>query len=93
MAGKPRPLIIKRDEFRIYLMATMGSRGFTVEEFAEKLGVTGTTVYALLSGDLAPSDEIIEKIGLESVYIIGENRPAWMEAQTEAAPAKPKAKK
>jgi hypothetical protein len=90
MAGKPRPLIIEVEDFRVFLMARMGTLGLTVAGMADKLGISTAATYALLSGEETPSDEIARKVGLRPAYIMDEvndsNRdiPAKTDAKASA---------
>jgi hypothetical protein len=86
LAGKPRPILIEKDEFRIFLAARLPSFGGTVQGLAEHLDVTPAAAYALLAGTLQPSDHILEKVGLRTLYVI-----AATEGDEPAA--KPKGKK
>ncbi len=68
MAGKPRPIIIEPSDFSAYFAATMGALGLNVAQFAAHLGISRAAVYALMSGELQPSEKILKKCGLEVVY-------------------------
>jgi len=68
MAGKPRPIIIERNEFSAVMAARMGALNLSVAQFAQQLGISRAAVYALMSGALPPSEKILKKVGLEVVY-------------------------
>jgi hypothetical protein len=72
MAGKPRPLIIEAQDFRVFLAARMGALRLSVAELAQELGITPTGTYALLTGDLEPSAEVLRKVGLRQAYVLDE---------------------
>lgn len=86
MAGKPRPLIVEKKDFKIFLAAQLASFG-GVQGLADHLGVTGSRVYAMLSGNEGPTEEIVERIGLRAAYVMDVHVP---EDEPPAKPAKGK---
>lgn len=82
MANKKQPLIIEPKDFRVFLAARMAALGLKVADMAGVLGVSQATVYQLLSGTIAPSEEVLKRAGLRTVYVMD------VDAEVEP-PAKP----
>jgi hypothetical protein len=62
-------LIVTPDGFPDYFRGWMIANDLqTVQECADRLGVISKLVYLLLRGDRTPSKDILEKVGLETVY-------------------------
>jgi predicted transcriptional regulator len=86
MANKKQPLIIEPGAFRVYLAARMAALKLSVGDMAGLLAVSQATVYQLLAGTLSPSEEVLQRAGLRTVYV--------MDVDAEAEPpAKVKGKK
>lgn len=76
MAGKPRPLIIEKKDFHVYLIARISaSFGGSVQGLADFLGVSGSRVYAMLSGEEGPTDEMLQRLSLRAVYVLDIQEP------------------
>lgn len=75
MSGKPRPILIEKYQFPIYLAARMPTLGGSVQAMAEDLDVSIAAMYALLAGTLQPSDEMLEKVGLRALYVVAVTLP------------------
>jgi transcriptional regulator with XRE-family HTH domain len=69
MAGKPQPIIIDPSDFIPFMAARMGALGINVAELAQELGISRAATYALLSGEMKPSEKILTKVGLKIVYL------------------------
>jgi hypothetical protein len=88
MAGKPRPLILEKKDFYVYLMARLhASFGGSVEALGEHLGVTASRVYAMLSDVEGPTDEMLKRLGLRLVYVMEAQVPEPQEP--DEPPSKP----
>jgi DNA-binding XRE family transcriptional regulator len=89
MAGKPRPLIIEKDEFRAYLAAMVSLKKQPKDQTADEMGISRQALYQLLEGEIAPSDEIARKIGLRPVFVVEEE----LRGSLAEPKAKPKGKR
>jgi transcriptional regulator with XRE-family HTH domain len=68
MSERLPDLIIDPDEFPIFLKARMGTD--TVQEFADKIGVTRQLVYMLALGQRKPSAAVLKAMGLKVAYVV-----------------------
>lgn len=76
MAGKPQPLIIEKGEFRVFLFAQMRVKDISPQEFADELGISLSTLYAILNGDEQPSEDLAKKVGVRQVWVMDRDVPA-----------------